>query len=158
MWNDTYEGRQVLTEISKNLIVNIAPEELEIADELLEEYFDNPPQEHANEVPLGFGVEIMVAATPVVAMALQAVFNFLAAEVIQSAKAEGAAFIARKVKAYFVRSNEKPELALSAEQLQKIMLLARKELSRGGMSPKKAEDAALRIVGKLVVAGGRSPA
>jgi hypothetical protein len=158
MWNDTSEGRQVLTEISKNLIVNIAPEELEIADELLEEYFDNPPEEQANEDPLGFGVEIMVAATPVIAMALQAVFNFLVEEVIKSAKTESAALIAQKVKAFFVRSSNKPEMTLSQEQLQKIMLLTRKELSRGGMSPKKAEDAALRIVGKLVVAGGRGMA
>jgi hypothetical protein len=31
MWNDTSEGRAILAEISKTLIVNIAPEELEIA-------------------------------------------------------------------------------------------------------------------------------
>jgi hypothetical protein len=153
MWNDTVEGQQALAEISKNLIVKIAPEELDVADELLEEYFANPPQQMVSDDPLGFGGDIMVAATPVVAMAVSAVCKFLVDEVIKSAKTESAALIAQKVKAFFIPSGSKPDVTLSQEQLRKIKELAKEELSRGGMNPKKAEDAALRIVAKLAIAG-----
>jgi hypothetical protein len=35
MWNNTEEGRQLLAELSKVLVAEIAPEELEYVDELL---------------------------------------------------------------------------------------------------------------------------
>jgi len=152
MWNNTNENRQLLADVSKEFIAEIAPEELEYVDELLAEYHENPPQvSSGSDDPLGFGGDIMVAVTPVIAMALSAVFKFLLEEVIKSAKTESAALMAQKVKAFFNPSAQKPVVKLSQEELAKIKEIAKKELRRGGMNPKKAEDASLIIVAKLTL-------
>jgi hypothetical protein len=95
----------------------------------------------------------MVTATPVIAMALNSVLNFLIAEVIKVAKTESAAFISQKVKAFFnpVPFDPGSAFSLSKEQLAAIKGLAKKELRRGGMSSKRAEDAALRIMARLAI-------
>lgn len=156
MWNKSEESHQLLKEVSKEFIAEIAPEELEYADELLEEYYQNPPQESSrSDDPLAFGGEILVAVTPVVAMVLQAVFKFLVEEAIKSAKEEGAALVAKKIKAFFnptVNAQEE-KTTLTVEQLKKLKELAKKEARRGGMSAKRAEDFALKIVARLSLAG-----
>lgn len=155
MWNKTQEERQLLSEISKEFIVEIAPEELEYADELLEEYYQNPPQESdRGDDPLAFGGEILVAVTPVVVMVLDRVFRFLLDEVIKSAKEEGAILVAKKIKAFFNPTVDMKEekITLTVEQLKKVKELTRKEARRGGMSEKKAEEFALKVVGRLSLA------
>lgn len=156
MWNTTRESHELLAEISKEFISEIAPEEFEYADELLEEYHQNPPQvSNSGDDPLAFGGEILVAVTPVIAMVLQAVFKFVVDEAIKSAKDEGASLIADKIRALFNPSaNTKDErLVLTTDQLKKIKELAKREARRGGMSAKKAEDFALKVVGRISVAG-----
>jgi len=93
----------------------------------------------------------MIAATPVIAAALSAVFKFLLEEVIKAAQTESAALVAQKVKAFFNPSVQKPVTKLSQEQLEKIKEIAKRELRRGGMNPKKAEDASLMIIAKLTL-------
>jgi hypothetical protein len=44
-----------------------------------------------------------------------------------------------------------PELELTQEQLKKAKQLIKKEAIRGGMKPKKAEELALRIVGRIAL-------
>jgi hypothetical protein len=154
MWNNTEEGRQLLAELSKELVAEIAPEELEYVDELLLEYYEHPPKMLLNsDDPVGFGGNIMVTATPVIAMALNSVLYFLIAEVLEAAKTESAAFISQKVKAFFnpIPSNQELALSLSKEQLTTIKDIAKRELRRGGMSSKKAENAALRIMARLAI-------
>jgi len=156
MWNTTNESHQLLAEISKEFIAEIAPEELEYVDELLEDYYQNPPQaSDGRDDPLAFGGGILVAATPVIAMALQAVFKFLADETIKSTKEEGASLIAKKIRALFNPAvNTKDErLVLTADQLKKIKDITKKEAQRGGMGAKRAEDFALKVVGRLSLAG-----
>ena len=42
MWTDTVESQQLMGEISKDIVIQIAPEEMEIFDELLQDHFQNP--------------------------------------------------------------------------------------------------------------------
>lgn len=152
MWIDTPESRQLVTEVSKEVIAEIAPEELEAADELLEDYYRDPSvRERSRGDPLRFGSEVLAAYTPVVAMALQTFFGFVLNEVWSSAQKEGAAMIAHKMKALLNPEKEQaePELGLTPEQLSRAKDLIKKEAVRGGMSPKKAEDLALRVVGRI---------
>jgi NifB/MoaA-like Fe-S oxidoreductase len=156
MWNKTEESRQLLAEISKEFISEIAPEELEYADELLEEYHQHPPQESEHDDdPLAFGGDILVAATPVIAMVLEAIFRFLLDEAIKSAKEEAATLVAKKIKNFFnpAVNGKEEKSTLTADQLKKIRELTKKEARRGGMSAKKAEDLALKVVGRLSLAG-----
>lgn len=153
MWNETPESKQLVTKVSKELVADIAPEELELVDELLEDYYSNPVVHRGSDSPLGFGSELLAASTPVIAMALQTLFNFVLNEVWVSAQKEGAVLIAQKMKALLNPSKEtaEPALGLTREQLEKAKRLIKKEAIRGGMKPKKAEDLATKIVGRIAL-------
>jgi len=153
MWIDTPESKEVVTELSRELVAEIAPEELELVDELIDDYYANPTIHETKDNPLGFGSELLAASTPVIAMAIQALFNFIVNEVWVSAQKEGAVLIAQKIKALLNPTKEKaePALGLTLEQLEKAKDLVKKEAMRGGMKPKKAEDLALKIVGRIAL-------
>jgi len=152
-WNNTPESRALVTEVSKEIVAEIAPEELDLVDELLEDYYANPEVHEGTDNPLEFGSEFLAASTPVVAMALHALFGFIATEVWASAQKEGATLIAQKMKALLNPTKETPEpgLGLTQEQLEKAKKLIKKEAQRGGMNPKKAEDLALKIVARIAL-------
>ena len=86
-------------------------------------------------------------------MALQTLFNFILNEVWVSAQQESAVLIAEKMKALFNPAKKKaePALALTREELEKAKQLIKKEAMRGGMKSKKAEELALRIVGRIAL-------
>lgn len=153
MWNNTPESKQLVTEVSKEIVAEIAPEELELVDELIEDYYANPIVQEDKDNPLGFGSELLAASTPVIAMALQALFNFILSEIWVSAQKEGAALIAQKMKALLnpVKEKAEPALGLTQEQLEKAKKLIKKEAMRGGMNAKKADALALRIVGRIAL-------
>ena len=153
MWIDTPESKEVVTELSRELVAEIAPEELELVDELIDDYYANPTIHETKDNPLGFGSELLAASTPVIAMAIQALFNFVLNEVWVSAQKESAVLIAQKMKALINPTKEKaePALGLTLEQLEKAKQLVKKEAMRGGMKPKKAEDLALKIVGRIAL-------
>ncbi|RPJ26114.1 MAG: hypothetical protein EHM33_12745 [Chloroflexi bacterium] len=155
MWTNTPESRQLVTEVSRELVAEIAPEELELVDELLDDYYANPTVHEAKDNPLGFGSEFLAASTPVIAMALQTVFSFILNEVWVSAQKESALLIAEKMKALFNPTKEKtePSLGLTLEQLEKAKKLIKKEAIRGGMKPQKAEDLALKITARIALTG-----
>lgn len=155
MWIHTPESKQVVTEVSKELVAEVAPEELELVDELLDDYYAHPTVHKPEDNPLGFGSEFLAASTPVIAMALQTLFTFILNEVWVSAQKESAALIAQRMKALFNPTKEKaePALALTREQLEKAKQLVKKEAMRGGMKPKKAEELALKIVGRIALTG-----
>jgi hypothetical protein len=153
MWNDTPESKQLVAEVSKEIVADIAPEELELVDELLDDYYANPSVHEGTDNPLGFGSELLAASTPVIAMALHTFFNFVLNEVWVSAQKEGAVLIAQKMKTLLnpTKEKEEPALGLTQEQLEQAKKLIKKEAMRGGMKPKKAEDLALKIVGRIVL-------
>ena len=153
MWNDTPESKQLVKEVSKEIVADIAPEEFEFVDELLEDYYANPAVHEGTDNPLEFGSEFLAASTPIVAMALQALFSFIVSEVWISAQKEGAVLIAQKMKALLnpTKEKEEPGLGLTQEQLEKAKKLIKKEAMRGGMKPKKAEDLAMKIVGRIAL-------
>ncbi|MDO8753526.1 MAG: hypothetical protein Q7J80_06495 [Anaerolineales bacterium] len=153
MWINTPESKEIVKEFSKELIAEIAPEEIGLVDELLEDYYANPNMQPSKDNPLGFGSEILAASTPVVAMALQVLFNYIITEVWTSAQKEGAAVIAQKVKKLINPEPHKtePALGLDQEQLKKAKQLIKKEAMRGGMNSKKAEDFALKLVARIAL-------
>jgi hypothetical protein len=149
MWINTPESRQVVTEVSRELVAEVAPEELEVVDELLADYYANPTVHESQDNPLGFGTDFLAASTPVIAMALQTLFSFILNEVWVSAQRESAVLIAEKMKSLFNPKKAEPALGLTREQLEKAKQLVKKEAIRGGMNPKKAEDLALKVVARI---------
>lgn len=158
MWIETKEGRDLIREISKDVVSRIAPEEMDLFEELIQQYFENPnpppPSPQFEDDPLGSGLaEIMVAATPAAAAMASAVLGYILNEVITATKEETAGLIRGKIRALF-SSKGQPEDSppLTQEQLELVKKLARKQASRFGFTANKAEMMANALIGALTLA------
>lgn len=165
MWTESLEGRKLIQEIAKSIVLDFAPEEMDLFDELVSEYFHDPtppdlttsPQDD----PLGFGLsEALIAATPAVAAMVNAVLNHVLSESIRAAKEESAEVVKKKVKNLFhpEKEAEKPAKKddgeirpLNKEQLEQVKKLARKQAIQFGIKPDKAEKMANALIGSLAL-------
>lgn len=165
MWTQSSEGHKLIQEISKNIVVEVAPEEMDLFDELVVEYFQDstPPDLSAKpkDDPLGFGLgEVLIAATPAVAAMVDVVLNYLVNEIIKAAQGESAELIKRKIKVLFnpEKKDEKTGkpgqddvVPLTKEQLEQVKKLARKQAIKFGIGPDKAEKMANALIGSLAL-------
>jgi hypothetical protein len=158
MWTETTEGRRLIQEIAKNIVVEVAPEEMGMFDDLVAEYFQDPSppslSSSGSDDALGFGLETtLIAATPAIAAMSSAVLGFLATEVLKAAQNESAAVIQEKIKALFNAHNDKQgPPPLTAEQLALVKTLACKQAIEFGTAPGKAEKMANALIGCLALA------
>lgn len=157
MWTETKDGRDFIYEISKDVVSQVAPEEMDLFDELLQQYFENlqpPPQSPPIDDPLGSGLaEIMVAATPAAAAMASAVLGFIVGEVIKVTKEESASLIRKKIHDLFdPKESSEGSPPLTKEQLELVKKLARKQASRFGFTADKAEMMANALIGALTLA------
>jgi hypothetical protein len=172
MWSDTPEGRQFIQDVSRNVVGEVAAEELELFPELAADYFANP-QSARSQPPkddaLGFGLETVAVLTPVVLAMTKAVIGFVSAQVLQTAKDESASLLKEKIKAVFASlrkgaglPTEKETPATSAPpvtaptlnrgQLEQIKKLAVAEAVSFGVKPEDAEKMSLSLIGSLALA------
>ncbi len=156
MWTETTEGHKFIEEISRGIITQVAPEESDLFDELLQEYFDHPqpptPLTSASDDPLGFGLaETLVAVTPAAAAMVSAVLSYLLTEAIKAAQEESATAVKKKIKALFNSEDEAPS-PLTEEQLEQVKKLARKQAIQFGLNAKQAEKMANALIGSLALA------
>jgi len=165
MWTQTPEGRKLIWELSKGIVVEIAPEEMDLFDELVMEYFQDPtpPDLSAKpkDDPLGFGLgEVLIATTPAVAAMVDGVLNYLINEIVKAAQGESAELIKRKIKDLFNpkkeektdKSNEDDVVSLTKEQLEQVKKLARKQAIKFGIGSDKADRMANALIGSLALA------
>jgi hypothetical protein len=165
MWTQTPEGRKLVQEISKDIVVEIAPEEMDLFDELIMEYFQDPTPPNLSakpkDDPLGFGLgEVLIAATPAVAAMVDVVLNYLINESIKAAQGESAEFIKRKIKGLFNPEKKEEKTSktgqddvepLTKEQLEQVKKLARKQAIKFGIGSDKAEKMANALIGSLAL-------
>jgi hypothetical protein len=159
MFVNSNEGQEIVQDLSKRLVSELAPEELEMFDELYSEYRANPvPVTVADsDDPLGFGInEIAAAVTPAAGAAVSAAIAYVSTEVIKFAKDESSVLIQRKIKSLFnsekkIPQETPPPLTLTQKDLEQIKDLAFKSARAQGLSPKKAEQMALALVGQLAL-------
>jgi len=163
MWVESAEGRKFVEEVSRNIVTQIAPEELDMFDELMEEYFQNPkPPDRsttASDDPLGFGLgETLVAAAPVAAAMVSAVITYIVTEAIKATQEETTAVVKQKIKALFTPGKEdsdqkskKETLPLTKEQMEQVKRLARKQAIQFGIKPEQAEKMANALIGSLAL-------
>ena len=159
MWNETTEGREFIKDISRQVVVQTAPEELDLFDELSQEYYQNPqpPRRAANarDDELSFGLEdTLIAITPVAMAMASTVMTFLVGQVVKAGKEESANLIQKKIKALF---NPQPTPQgpppLTREQLQQVQELARGVAIQYGVKANQADKMATALVGSLALAG-----
>lgn len=181
MWTDTQEGRQVIDEISKGIVIQVAPEEVDLFDDLVQEYYENPTSETSSEAgkddALGFGAqEMVVALTPAVVGMVKVVLDHILSESLDTVKDEGASWAQARIKALFksasttsakqentdsagdgteqVEKQAAPPdqgINLSKESLVKIQQLAKKQARSYGIASKEAEQMANALIGQLVL-------
>jgi hypothetical protein len=153
MWIQTPEGDEFVRELSKQLVDQFAPEELEIFDELYSDYKKHPtglaPQQGADDA-LGSGLgEIMVAITPAASAMATAVVSFVVSEILKATQDEGSEKIKSKVKTLFNPKAPGKAAALSPEQMEKVQKLAAKRALDFGLSAQQAKQMSLALVGSL---------
>jgi hypothetical protein len=165
MWSDTAEGHQLIREITRNVVLQVAPEELEVFELLLTEYFQDPraPQVStaAADDPLGFGLsEALVAVTPAAATVVSTVLSHLITETIKATKGDSETAVKARLKtlrrgtrrAGEPAASESKEVApLTREQMEQVRNMARKQALAIGISAGLAETMANALVGSLTL-------
>jgi ABC-type Fe3+ transport system substrate-binding protein len=168
MWTDSAEGRSFITQVSQSVVSEIAPEELVLFDDLLQDYFKNPTppdlSAKASDEPLGFGLEgVLIALTPAAAAALKAVVDYLLGPTAQGVMKEGSAAIVNKVKQLLnpadksapageqAKVDHEPTPDSNKERLAVVKKIARAEAKKFGLSDSEADRLAFVIVAKLAL-------
>ena len=155
MWTQTPAGEEVIQELSKQLVSQFAPEELEIFDELYGDYQKHPNEpasERGMDDPLGSGLgEILVVITPAATAMATAVVSFILNEVLKAAEGEASETIKARVRALFNPKTSEKTPPLSTEQLEKVQKLAVKRAVDFGLSADQAKQMALALVGSLSI-------
>lgn len=159
MWTETAEGRRYIGEVSKRIVTEVAPEELDLFDELIEEYFADPTPPDASaptsDDPLAFGLgATLVAVTPAAAAIVSAVLTYVMTEAIKTIQEESAEAIKRKIKALFnpEKKDDEGPPPLTRDQLEQVKKLARRQAKKFGMELDLANKMANALIGALVLA------
>ena len=156
---------QLAADVARDLVSQVAPEEMPLFRATSEAYFKDPQQvlkEHmGKDDMLGFGTgEVMSLVTPVAVAVSVEVIRFVTEEVTTSFKAESAVVIAALVKSLFkkyrpiLEREAKPTSSpLTPEQLREVHAIALTKARQLKLSEAKAKTLADALVGDLVVAG-----
>lgn len=148
------EARPMTLHVAKYIIKNNAPEELELFDELTEEYFADPtPPDRsatADDDPLAFGAEdLIVAATPAALAMVSTAVTYIAGEVLKATQEEAAGLLVGEIKKRF--NPKSPDVALNNAQLNHVYQAAVEEGVAYGMEQSQAEMMARSLAGTLVL-------
>lgn len=150
---------QLIADITRDLVVQTAPQELPLFRATSEAYFKNPERifsgQKGKDETLGFGVGAAVTfLTPFIFAIMTEVVEFIVEEVKKSAKEESSLLITDAVKNMFkkVRSEEKDAPpALRHEQLARVRQVAFEKARSLKLSESQAGLLADSVVGTLAV-------
>ncbi len=163
MWTETSEGQEYIKEVSKRIVTEFAPEELDLFDDLITEYFVDPTSpdltKSRGDDALAFGVgEVLVAVTPAAAAMVTAVLTRVFTEVVEVIKEEESGEkIKETIKGIFSREekdsidDDKPQ-PLTSDQLEQVKKLARRQAKKFGLEHDLANKMADALIGALVLA------
>jgi len=151
---------QLVGDLSRDLVTQVAPQELPLFRANSEVFFRNPDELAANRTSkddmLGFGDGgIVVLITPVVLMVTQQVVMFVMEQAKKSAQEQGSTLIDESVKKMFKKfrpeDGKKPS-PLTAEQLAQVRKVALKKAQELKLSDERAKLLADALVGSLAIA------
>lgn len=161
---DNQTTNQLVSDISRDVLSEVAPQEMPLFRAASQAYFKNPnttpTQKTGDDDMLGFGAgEAVTLLTPYLLPATAEVIKFLAEEVKKAVSEEGASLIGEKVKSLFKKYRNPDESKnkvppLTAEQLAQVQAIAMKEARRLRLSDKNTKLLANAIAGSLAVKKG----
>jgi hypothetical protein len=157
------ENEQLIADIARDLVSQIAPQELPLFRPNSEAYFKDPEKalqsQSAKDDMLGFGAgDAVVLLTPIVLATLNEVVKFVVEEAKKSVQGEGAAWIQQAIKAMFKKfhqseaGDKKKPAALTAEQLAQVRKIAFNKARQLKLSEDRAKILADAVVGSLATA------
>ena len=113
MDNQSLENCELVTEISKEIVTEIAPEELDIFDQLVRKYYENPQPPNLSvqdkDEMLGFGLgELLVPFTPAITAMVTVALGYIIKAAIDEFGKSGAEFAREKIQKIFenLKSND----------------------------------------------------
>ncbi len=146
----------LIADISRDVVAEIAPEELPIFDENKEHYLRDPDgaaaRQEGRDEALGFGLPDAVPfVAPVVVAVVSEVVKSVARSVLDAVKKEAGVAIAEWVKKLFkrFRHDEDGPPSLSREQLLEVRNVAVEKALALRLSRDRAETLADALVGTL---------
>ena len=150
------ELRETIDEVSYNLISNLAPEEIEMFDEISEAYFSDPAffeMRKSNDDPVGFGIESMTdMLSPAAFSVVTTVVTYIAGEAFGAAKGALTDELKSRIKSLFNKKSEKKDVtALTPEQLKEVH---DKAVSRGmelRLSEEQPNNLANALIASMVL-------
>jgi hypothetical protein len=152
---------QTVTEVSKDLITQLAPQEKALFQPISEAYFKNPEktlsENKAKDEMLGFGAaEAVTLLTPVILAVSGDVIKFLIAEAQKAVQSESTDLINETVKGWFgkfhAKEDKKSPPPLTPDQLEQVRKVAMKKAKQLSLSDKNTKLLADAIVGSLATA------
>jgi hypothetical protein len=157
------ENEQLIADIARDLVSQIAPQELPLFRASSEAYFKDPEKalqsQSAKDDMLGFGAgDAVVLLTPIVLATLNEVVKFVVEEAKKSVQGEGAAWIQQSIKAVFKKfhqseaGDKKKPAALTVEQLAQVRKIAFNKARQLKLSEDRAKILADAVVGSLATA------
>jgi hypothetical protein len=154
MSTETHEDRELVAELSKLVVQEIAPEELMFFDEILQDYFSNPNalKETSSKNPLAFGVDdIFIAMTPAIIASISALAEFVKLEVVRNAQERSASAIKKILKELIARKDKDAQPLFTIEQFEVIKSIVDDQARLFRLNPKQARLLSESIVGNLAL-------
>lgn len=156
MVSESGGNASMIDDLSRALVAEIAPEELDLFPDLAQEYHANPkPPEvtRGGDDPLGFGMEAaLIATTPAVMAVVTLAFNFVTQVATDTLKDQTQTFIQEQVKRLFAGKKSGPaSLELNPEQITRLRNLAASEAHRFGLKKAEADRLADALAGRLAM-------
>jgi hypothetical protein len=155
------EYNQLVTHLSRDIVTQMAPEELPLYPVISEAYVKDPEKTLRGQISkdedLGFGVaEAAVLLTPVVLEVMKSVVMFLWAEVAKGVKQESTRLIGDSIKSMFKKyvpadTHQGQVPGLTSEQLAQVRLLALEKARQLSLTEDQALLLSDSIVGSLTI-------
>jgi hypothetical protein len=149
---------QTVSDVSKDLITQLEPQEKALFKPISQAYFKNPEktlsENQAKDEMLGFGAaEAVTLLTPVVLAVSGAVIRFLLAEAQKAVQSESSDLINETVKGWFGKirppEDKKSPPPLTPDQLEQVRKIAMQKAKQLKLSDKNTKLLADAIVGSL---------
>jgi hypothetical protein len=156
------DANEIVIEISRELVTQLAPEELILFRATSQAFVQNPKRvlarADARDEMLGFGLgETVALFTPAILAVASAVVNFLITEVAKAARTEGASLIQETVRKLVkslrspVETQDDQHPGLTTAQLAQVRAIALQQARQMKLSDTRANVLADAIVGSLAV-------
>lgn len=151
----TSEGNELITQVAQDIVADVAPDEIDLFEELIQEYFDDstPPDFDRPTIddPLGFGgAELIVAATPAATAAVTAVLGFVLAGFIEAVQEKSFEYLLQRLWG-LIRGEQNGSVALSSDQLMAVHQIAQEQALQYGVDSDVAHRIATSVVGRLAL-------